>query len=344
MDDFYIRVDGNEIIATGHVMRCITIAQQLQKMGVNPIFILADSYPSEIIKNYGFEFTVLDSKWDDLDTEIEKISRFIEEREISSMLIDSYYVTPAYLEAVSAHTKVIYIDDIQKFAYPVDAIIHYNAFVEADSYKAAVSKDCNISFLLGGRYAPLREEFFYQAYKVRDEVKKVLITTGGTDKYNVAGHLLDLLREKSDFNNVEYHVVSGIFNINADYLKKLAAEQPNIYLHENAHNMSELMRMCDVAISAAGTTLYELCACGIPTICFTIADNQRSAKKWQNAGIMYYAGNVEESIDDCVDNCYIGLKEYMADKSIRMDYSKKMQSMVDGYGAKRIAEYICKSI
>lgn len=340
MDKLYIRVDGNNIIATGHVMRCLTIAQQLKKTGVNSIFVLADSYPIEIIKKYGFEFIVLDSKWDNLDLEIDKICSFIKDNKISKMLIDSYYVTERYLESISILTKIIYIDDIKKFKYPVNTIIHYNIFDEKEIYKEEVSSNKSINFLLGGMYAPLREEFSHKEYEIQDNIDKVLITTGGTDKYNVAGSLLDCFLEKNELKNLEFHVVSGVFNANRNYLKNITEENENVYLYENVNNISDLMRMCDVAISASGTTLYELCACGIPTICFSIADNQKGAERWQEFGLMYYAGNVEENMGHCINNCYIGLKKYMFDKRFRIDNSKRMQTVVDGYGAQRIAEYI----
>lgn len=340
MDNLYIRVDGNDIIATGHVMRCITIAQQLNKIGINTIFILADSYPAEIIKKYGFDFAILDSVWNNLDLEIDKICNFIKENKIRKLLLDSYYVTESYLESISKLTNIIYIDDIKKFKYPVNTIIHYNIFVETEKYRSQIEKDGSINFLLGGMYAPLREEFSHQEYRVRDNVNKILITTGGTDKYNVAGNLLDFFGEKAELKNIEFHVVSGVFNTNKNYLKKIADKNNNIFLYENINNMSDLMRMCDVAISASGTTLYELCACGIPTICFTIADNQKGAEKWQDSGLMFYAGNVEENMSDCINKCYVDLKKYMSDKKIRMNNSKKMQSVIDGYGAQRIAEYI----
>lgn len=337
----YIRVDGNEMIATGHVMRCLTIAEQLRKRGAKVIFILADARPAELLISRGFNIDVLNTVWNNLEQETEILCTYIEEHNVEVLLLDSYYVTEFYLQELSRYTKIIYIDDVKKFAYPVDTVINYDAFSDVDCYKKLyVGSDLNPDFLLGSYYVPLREEFVLKTFQVKEKINKILITTGGTDQLDVVGNLLKTIVTNSELCQMDYHVIVGKFNQNTEELYLLAGIYPNIHLHHNVNNMAEWMRGCDVAVSAAGTTIYELCACGIPSICFEVADNQEGAKKWEENGYMIYAGNAYVALKQCIENCQEALLYYKNHVEERKEMSTLMQSLIDGYGAKRIAEYI----
>lgn len=88
--------------------------------------------------------------------------------------------------------------------------------------------------------------------------------------------------------------------------------------------------------------MYELCACGIPTICLEVADNQEGAVNWERKDYMQYAGNAYKDMDLCVEKCVEALRMYTKQQQIRKRKSERMQELVDGNGAKRIAEYIHK--
>lgn len=341
MKQVYIRVDGNEIIATGHVMRCLSIAEQIRKTGAEVIFVTADDNPVSMIRERGFSVDVLGTIWNDLDKETEIICDYVVSHKVKVMLLDSYFVTREYLQKLSHYTGIVYIDDLNQFVYPVHTLINYGVFTEPKQYTDVYrSERMNTRFFIGGQYIPLREEFAMGKYEVRETVRKVLITTGGTDLYNITGALLQSVIKNSELKALEYHVIVGCFNQNREKLYELADESSNIHLHDNVKNMAEWMRSCDVAISAGGTTLYELCACGIPTICLEIADNQEGAIAWEENGYMLYAGNAYKNKDQCIRNSMDALLQYTKDYDERKRRSVKMQSLVDGYGARRIAEYV----
>lgn len=342
MKRIYIRVDGNEIIATGHVMRCLSIAEQIRKLGAEVIFLVADKSPCSLIEDRGFSVEVLDTIWDDLDQETDRLCKYITKHHVEQLLIDSYYVTKEYFQKLAECTKIVYIDDLNSFLYPVHGLIHYWAFADEDAYKRPYEQaGMDTYFLVGGKYVPLREEFAYRPYEVRKQVQSVLVTTGGTDQLNVAGDLLNRILGDSRLMELEYHVIIGCFNQNKEQLYGLANAYSNIYLHENVNNMSEWMRSCDIAVSASGTTLYELCACGIPTICLEVADNQKGAVIWQEAGYMLYAGNAYQDKEQCMQKCIESLLQYKSNYELRKGKSALMQSLVDGFGAERIAQYLC---
>lgn len=341
MKHIYIRADGNEIIASGHVMRCLAIAEQIRKLGAEVTFIVADSRPCSLIEDRGFSVVVLNTQWDDLDKETEVLCSYIQKHQADVLLLDSYYVTEDYLQKITQYIKIVYVDDLNRFAYPVHTLINYGAFTQKSMYESTYQEaGIHTHFLIGSEYIPLRGEFAGQTYEVRDTVKKILITTGGTDQLNVAGNLLERMIGKPELMGLEYHVIVGCFNRNKEKLNSLREKYSNIYLHENVTNMSEWMRCCDVAISAAGTTTYELCVCGIPSICLEVADNQEGAVAWEENDYMGYAGNGAKAMEQCMTRCVELLLEYVGSYELRKKRSERMQDLVDGHGALRIAEYV----
>jgi spore coat polysaccharide biosynthesis predicted glycosyltransferase SpsG len=105
--------------------------------------------------------------------------------------------------------------------------------------------------------------------------------------------------------------------------------------------MAELMSGCDIAISAGGTTLYELCACGIPSICFAFEDNQlETVKGFQDKELMLYAGDIRDGEIVCYSRIYRFIDIYKKDISLRQVNSPIMQKLVDGKGAERIINSI----
>lgn len=344
-NEVYIRVDGNEIIASGHVMRCLSIAERLRDKGCEVIFVLADVAPKEIIVEKGFKTYILNSVWNDLNQEIDIFCKYLSDNKVETLILDTYFVTPEYLKEISKYVKVVYIDDLKKFPYEVDTIIHYSPFGKVEEYtKLYYGFDVLPKIFCGSKYIPLRYEFEHKEYDVKENVTKVLITTGGTDQLNVAGKLLERVLSNVDLKMLEYHVIVGCFNKNKDNLNKIVEKSRNVFLHENVNNISKWMRECDVAVSAGGTTLYELCSCGIPTICLEIADNQNGAIVWQQEDYMEYAGNAYKDMDLCMLNCESSLLKYMNNYELRMKRSQKEQNLVDGNGAIRIAELILQRI
>lgn len=270
------------------------------------------------------------------------------------ILVDSYYVTEKYLAALKKRITTIYMDDIYAFSYPVDMLINYNIYGEEMGYeKDAAFADTKL--LLGTNYVPLREEFSAGAGYVQSrkelslgaanvtpaEEGGILITTGGSDGFNLAGQLLmeamkyDALKEK------EYHVVSGSLNPHIGELQALAQKHENIHIHCNVTNMAELMAESEVALSAGGSTLYELCAMGVPVIAFSFAENQeRLVQTFVKRGIAQYGGNYRTDGNKMIQNTIAGLETLLEDKNLRTEYRKKARTLVDGKGADRIAEAI----
>ena len=331
------RVDANENIATGHMMRCIAIAIECRRRGMECIFILAENKETQKLVEYGFSYRILDSKWDDMDGEEDKLIRLIRELKFDWLVIDSYQATASYLASINAVVPVMYIDDMAKEVYSVNAILRYGQWPEDNTYqKEYFSTD--VSLLIGMQYVPLREEFRKSnAYEQREN--SILITTGGTDTYNVTYKVLCELQNRPEFSDYKFEVIVGSLNQNKEVLQELQKIDKRITLNQNVKNMDEFMRKCRFAVSAGGTTLYELCACGIPTVCFSFADNQQGfTYEMGMHQIMRYAGDAREHTDIgklIVDELLV----FYNDRDKTVQYSQRMKDLVDGRGTRRIVDF-----
>ncbi len=331
----FIRADANDNIGTGHVTRCLSIAYHIRKLNEGLCFVTADDKSKGLIEEQGYSVICLHSQWNDLNQEIEVLCDSLITSCVDKILIDSYYVTEKYLRRLKEKAIVFYIDDLNKMRYPVDVLINYNIYGPDLDYSAISGKT-----LLGTAYVPLRKEFSKIENRKFIGIKKILITSGGTDNYNMIGKILSKLLSIETYQDKEYYCVLGRFNKNINYLRNKFKERENVHLLYNITNIGLYMRECDIAITAGGTTTYELCACGIPSIIYTIADNQLEiAQNFSKKGIIPWVGDVREDIDKCLNNIVLEMKK-LNEITYWNQKSKNMQALVDGAGAFRIAQEI----
>ena len=127
-----IRTDANEQIATGHIMRCMTIADALVSLGEEVKFYVADEETAEFVKSRDFAYEVLGSDWNNPEGELETLAQKIIEDAIKTLVCDSYSFTKDYFNNLKCKTdntvKIVYIDDLLEVAYPVDMVINSNVY------------------------------------------------------------------------------------------------------------------------------------------------------------------------------------------------------------------------
>ena len=333
------RVDANEEVALGHMMRCISIAVECQKQGEECVFFLAEEKETERLQLAGFKYFILNTDWKKMEEELPFFEKFLKEKKVDYLVVDSYRVTPMYLKKINAMVKVLYIDDLKKERYDVSAILHYIDCIPDMFYKEKY-KDSQTVVLDDMKYAPLREEFQISEKELKRE-KSILITTGGTDTYNVAGRIAELCQQEAEIKDYKIDIIVGNMNQHQKQLEWLACRYSNISLHKNISNISTFMRRSELAISAGGTTLLELCVCKIPTICFSFADNQLEfAQNMGKIGAVIYVGDVREK-EKLEEGIIEQMKFLIQNDDIRNRQAKHMESLVDGKGASRIAKLLC---
>lgn len=400
MASVYFRVDGNNDIATGHIMRCLTIARACRQAGnqhnrkIQILFLVSDDTSRSLLEErfeIPEEFTIysLNSNYRQLNEETPVLLSLIADTANTFLdtscgivpkkpwlFIDSYYATSDYFRRLTASCRLAYLDDLRSFACPVDLLINYDTEEDCSYYAQAAHR------LLGMQYTPLREQFKTQSYTVRPEVSHVLLSTGGTDPYGVAEYLLRMIYGDTNcfeplritspaepskpmaisrLQSLHYHVVTSSTNTRYEDLCILSRENPHIHIHENVTDMASLMASCDLAVSAGGTTLSELCAIGVPSISYLMADNQRTAvERFAARGIIPCAGDIRpvpakdtlkaspgNADTDVSDNLLpasviSGILQFMTNMSSNFELRKKsshaMRAFLDGNGAGRIAE------
>lgn len=342
--EYLIRADGNAKIGAGHLMRCLTIAKAMQTMlteGEKILFLCADEQSGELAGEYGFDVKVLHTDYQDMESELRGIRDLLKERECErTILVDSYYVTDVYLSALKAFGRVILLDDMQKHKFPVDVVINYNAFADMDIYEKLYA-GTDTKLLVGSQYVPVREQFLQREYQVADTVKNVLLTTGGGDKDNIAGRILQKISTTNLGETINYHLVTGRFNPHLQKLMQLESADSRVHIYYDVKDMATLMQSCDLAITAGGTTIYELSAIGVPFICFSYAENQERLTEYiGNRKIAGYAGAYHKDEEAALSRMSQLFKEFISQKELRCSCNETEKRLIDGLGAGRIAQVV----
>ncbi|MCM1038396.1 MAG: UDP-2,4-diacetamido-2,4,6-trideoxy-beta-L-altropyranose hydrolase [Ruminococcus sp.] len=344
MPAIYFRTDGNEDIATGHIMRCLSIARACAVRRAKVCFLVADETSVSALRERFVrpdEFTVhcLHSDYKEPESELPALRSIVSES--SCIFLDSYFVTKKYLQELQKLYKVAYLDDLLAFDYLADLIVNYDILERPACYRHAET------VLIGASYTPLREQFSAASYEVHPQVQNILLSTGGTDSYDIAGQLLAMIFAGTDnrLQSYHYHVVTSRFNRHLGKLQDFSHLHPTIHIHENIQDMAAFMCGCDLAISAGGTTLYELCAVGVPSVSFSTADNQLHAvETMSHEQIVPYAGDVRSTGRNALNAMLSFLCEYGSSYEKRKKSSQKMRAFVDGEGATRISEALLQYV
>lgn len=311
--------DGNSTIGMGHIMRCIAIAEIMAGKNVELCFYTKCKQGYDFLVDKGFT-TLLYTNILDIDINCEY------------MVIDSYDVDENIFNVLKHKSKkLIYIDDLNLFDYNVDLVINTSINAKDIDYNFMSDK----IFLLGCEYCILRKEFRQEPKRsINRSVKNILITTGGSDKYNMTFKIFKFL--SSILNDVKYHIVIGqAFDKENSILN---SKNDKLYLYNSPNNMAQIMNKCDLAISAGGNTLYELCSLGIPTVAFIYADNQLNLVKGLEglnciSNIGYY---------NKIDYSYFKdiVYKYINSFNFRKFVSCNQTNLIDGNGVYRIVENI----
>lgn len=338
----YLRTDGNSQIASGHIARCFSIAQAIQSLGHPVCFLVSDEDSRRLLENLGAFFPVRilsTAHYQNPESELPELTKLLAASgKKNILLIDSYFVTEHYLKVLSPWVKIAYIDDLQLFDYPVDLLINYDVIPREKlcTYQSSYSKASKT--LLGSQYTPLRSQFQNHTKKPAAQVSHILITSGGSDPfYFCLQGVKAMLAALPGY--IHYHIILGSFFQNKEEFYRLAQDNPYIHCYENVTDMAALMEQCDLAISAAGTTLYELCAIGIPSASFVFADNQLpTAKGFAQEGAVTYLGDLRQGLSPVLEKLESFCLEMMDDTVKRKSAHEAMHRLVDGNGALRIAK------
>lgn len=332
-DTLFIRADAALQIGTGHVMRCLALAQAWKRIG-SVIFALAQCPPSleTRLRAEGLEIRKL-SPSASLAQDAQITSSLALECQAAWVVVDGYHFEETYQEAIKgAGLRLLYFDDYgHANAYCADLVLNQNLSAEASRY---VRKEPSTRLLLGTRYALLRQEFLAWRDWQREIPtvgRKVLVTLGGSDPDNITGKVVESL----DGLDLEVRVVVGGASPHREILQSsIRSKDPALSLLTDVSNMSELMAWADLAIAAGGSSSWELAFMGAPSIITVLAENQASiASALESKGISISVGQGHAFSPDQLRS---EVRALLSDPGRRQTMSQRGRAWVDGWGVQRV--------
>ena len=331
------RADGGESIGMGHIMRCIGLAQEFNKRGYRPFFVSAlhSDKVADRLAYEGFDYVCSDSEIAS-SADLEFLVRKCQEHACNSVVVDGYGFGSDWLGELhnAGFSSLLWTDYVQAERLPVDIVLDQTPVNNETKYKNAALETTKV--LNGLKYVVLRDEFLNRPdiRRLRTGVNRLLITFGGSDSTGGTVKALEALQGFS--KELQIDVVIGPANPLADRILELVSGSESIKAHVATNNMAELIANADLAISAAGTSLWEFAYSGLPTIAISIADNQLPlAKSLERYSCSVYLGPLSGFSSHVLRKA---LDELLDDERLIANYSAKMLELVDGDGRVRVVD------
>jgi UDP-2,4-diacetamido-2,4,6-trideoxy-beta-L-altropyranose hydrolase len=334
-----IRTDAGPTIGAGHLMRDLALAQQWRIEGGRVTFAcseLATVFGDRLLSE-GFEMVMIDSETGSLD---DAASTLRLAHDLDAVVVaDGYRFSEEYQRAVYGRARALLVlDDFGQIgAYRADLVLDQNLGTSEDHY---LNRPSTCGLLLGPEYVMLRREFLDVVRgrrKVEPVVSNVLVTTGGADIGGFAARIVGVVEEIPD--SLDITVVVGGASSGKESIEDWAlSSHHRVRSIENATNMAQLMAEADLAVSTAGSTVWELAYLGVPAVLGVVAENQRlGAAALEKAGA---AVTFDGTATSAVEELRGALNLVYGDQSRRSAMTEAAQRMVDGMGVARVVRAI----
>ena len=339
-------------------MRCLTLAERLRTDGAVVQFICREhvghlcdliesagysvhrlAKPVGVLTLLGDEQKLAHSHWLGVSQEedakdVEGILR--DKGIIDWLVVDHYALGVAWESSIRTHArKIMVIDDLADRQHDCDVLLDQNLHSNmVTQYRKLVPSHCNL--ILGPKFAMLRPEFGAERGQLRDRdgiVQRILVFFGGSDLDNVTSKALNAL-DRLNRSDITIDVVVGGENPNRHEMQAWCEKRSNSNYHFQISNMAELMARADLALGAGGSTTWERCAMGLPSLIISIADNQVAiADAVDREGAAIYLGSANVvSVEHIVEK----LRKLMDDTALLSDMSERAYDLSDGKGVGRI--------
>lgn len=353
--NFTFRVDSSLDIGSGHIMRTLTLARFLRGYGHHCVFICRDltHHLGDLVAGEGFNLMMLPcpgpktpkveniyQEWLGVSAEqdFQECLPLLATRDTHWLIVDHYSLDYIWeTQAKNFTKKILVIDDLANRRHDCDVLLDQTFGRQIKEYKDKVPSHCEI--LVGSIFSILRPEFAeVRAHRTshysRRESFRILVNLGGIDKDNVTCEVLEILK-RCQFNEaVSLVVVLGALSPWIDEVKLvLDGMTEETVLEVGSKNMAELMSRSHLAIGAAGTTTWERCCVGLPTITLVVAENQiEISRRLQDHGVIIatdlknLAGHVVRLLNDSGE--------------LLSKLSENALEVCDGRGVERIYDYL----
>lgn len=352
-----IRTDASLVIGSGHLMRCLALAEALREKGIKVFFICRTLKGNLIglIEKKGFEVYKLAgedshgklqgqpsdySAWLGVSWERDaaQVRDILEKNKttVDWLVVDHYSLDKRWEKALRPYSKeIMVIDDLANREHNCDLLLDQNYHPEmAARYKKLLPQQSRI--LLGPNYALLRREFADARKNPRRKsrlIKRIFVFFGGTDSTNETAKCL-LAINRINRSDISVDIVLGINNPHKVAIKRLSAKSKQVKLYVNTGNVARIMAKADLAIGAAGTNTWERCCLGIPSLTIAVSANQEPiARNCEKAGISVYLGRPQDVNVDAINRA---LSKLIENNTGIQEMRKAAFELVDGKGTNRI--------
>lgn len=313
-----IFTEGGSQIGFGHISRCSSLYDELKARGVDVEFIVYSE-----ITEFAKDYKVIN--WLSKDF----LTSYIKENDYC--IVDSYLAIEELYQVISKRAKrALFIDDNGRIQYPRGIVV--NPSLQS---KFAYPAKAGTEYLIGPQYVILRSPFINaKRERVNQQVQEVFITLGGADPHHLTPKIVKCLSR--EMPELTLNVVIGKGFTNSTEIKECSGENVNFHENVTAEEMKRLMLRSDLAITAAGQTIYELIRTGTPFIPIKVADNQEG-----NILALKELRLVNEALD-WNDPLLLGKLLSEVERLLEFRNRKRLldkyAGVVDGLGSKRIVD------
>lgn len=365
---FLFRVDASLLIGAGHVMRCLTLADRLRVEGADCSFVCREhvGHLCDLIEGRGYTVhrlpvgeslsthrgaDVLRSDYGGwLGTSEEEDAALTAgliapDTPLDWIVVDHYALGARWERALRLSCRKMFaIDDLANRAHDCDVLLDQNLGRSSSDYADLVPPHCQR--LIGPEYALLRPEFAALraaslARRTDGQCRDILVTMGGVDADNVTGSALTALDSAALPADTRVTVVLGA---SAPWIEAVQTQARGMRLKTkiivSVNNMAELMRDADLALGAAGSTAWERCCMGLPTMQVALADNQRHIAKAltdHGAAVWVERHHWANAVGTACATLLIRPEAMIA-------MSKAAAAVTDGLGANRVARSLSRGV
>ena len=354
MSLFVIRVDSSQQIGSGHVMRCLMLAETLRDSGVDIEFVTRD-HPgnlNEHIIGKGFKTHLLPNQ--EMSESQQNLSGYeqwlcvpqaldaaqtievVEGKDPYWMIIDHYALDCEWEEKLRPHTRrIMVIDDLANRKHDCDLLLDQNYIHDQHRYDELLLPEA--LRLLGPKYALLRKDFATNntsSIQNQHGINRVLIFFGGYDPDNLTSTAIKALKHP-DLQHLWVDVIVGSANPHIVEVREQVDDHPNAQLHIQIENIAELMAKADIALGAGGSTTWERMAIGLPSIVVTIEENQIAyTRDLEQDGYIQWLGNGDQVDEHDISGAILRTIE---NPHQLQEQSRKGRRLVDGMGAQIVS-------
>ena len=347
-----IRVDASLRIGTGHLARCLTLANALKHGGAKALFICrhVTDFMRDQVRDTGHDLVVLPPREDAADGDLahsawlgvpqaddatDTLAALRQYGPVDWLVVDHYGLDARWEKALRpAAARLLALDDIADRPHDADLLLDQN-LQDTDQDRYADLLPAASRRLIGPRFALLRPEFQMLAAARPKRRDRMNIFFGGVDPDGMTVRATEAL-DCATLRDVPADIVIGMDNPHRARISALVENLPGATLHIQPANLGVLMNRAQLALGGGGATSWERCCLGVPTAIVSIAENQKSGcRALARARAAIYLGDIGQLSADCIARAVRGL---LGNPRLLAAMSRRAGALVDGGGVERVAE------